>query len=48
MSEILYTVLLLPLVCAFLIKPQPITAFLSVGGVVIWIMMGMLASGIGC
>ena len=42
------TLTLLPLVFAFPLKPHPVTALLSLLGLMAWACMGTLAQGIGC
>jgi hypothetical protein len=46
--SLLCCALLIPVISAFLLKPSVATAFMSAFGLVIWILMGVVAKGVGC
>lgn len=47
-SNLMLVIISIVLLFAFLIKPHPMTALISMLGVINWTFWGMVAEGIGC
>lgn len=45
---VVLTVIILPMMCTFLFRPNPVTLLISAIGIALWIAAGVLAVGIAC